>query len=191
MPKLIDLVASLFKSPHEEVRIAASICLGNLAIGNADFFLAKVFSLADQADAQERYLFMNTIREIITHNPKCLEPYNLKLVPLLISHTKHEDEQIRNIVSESLGKLYAVYPTSINVDSSFSSSNPLERSTVVKSFKYAASKECDSQDIAIMVSSIIDLVRDQDLHVKKNSLEALIAIVHNHAQAIKADAQAL
>lgn len=39
IPKIIDTVSSLFKAPNEEVRTAASISLGSIAIGNPDFFL--------------------------------------------------------------------------------------------------------------------------------------------------------
>jgi cullin-associated NEDD8-dissociated protein 1 len=35
---------------------------------------------------------MNTIREIIIHNAKCLKPFLSKLIPLLIEHSKNEDE---------------------------------------------------------------------------------------------------
>ena len=44
---IIKDVASLFKSGNEEVKTAGSICLGNISVGNADFFLAKVFALVD------------------------------------------------------------------------------------------------------------------------------------------------
>jgi cullin-associated NEDD8-dissociated protein 1 len=35
---------------------------------------------------------MNTIREIIIHNPKCLETYLIKLIPLLINHSNDQDD---------------------------------------------------------------------------------------------------
>jgi hypothetical protein len=77
-------VSQLFKAQDEAVRTAASVCLGNLSVGNPDFFLEKVFKLVDAAQSNEKYLFLNTIREIIIHNPKCLKPFIPKLLPLLI-----------------------------------------------------------------------------------------------------------
>lgn len=105
--------------------------------------------MVDKSDPQEKYLFLNTIREIIIHNSKCLELYLTKLLPLLIDHSKNEDEQIRNIVAESIGRLFIIYSRYMveNVEKSFKSPNPLERSTIVKSFKYAASKETDPIDL--------------------------------------------
>ena len=71
------------------MRIAASICLGNVAIGNPNFFLSKVFSLVEQSKDAQKYLFLNTIREIIIHDSKCLESYLGKLIELLMSHSQH------------------------------------------------------------------------------------------------------
>jgi hypothetical protein len=48
---IIATVSSLFKASDEQVRIAASICLGNISVGNPDFFLDKVFSLVDAAES--------------------------------------------------------------------------------------------------------------------------------------------
>jgi hypothetical protein len=109
VPGIIEIVANLFKSQAEEVKTAGSICLGNISVGNADFFLEKVFALLDKSDSNEKYLFLNTIREIITHNPKCLQQYLQVLLPLLIDHSKNEDEHIRNIVAESIGRLFIIY----------------------------------------------------------------------------------
>ena len=69
---IIDIISGLFKAQHEEVRTAASISLGNISIGNPDFFLQRVFALVDKSHVQEKYLYLNTIREIIIHNPKSL-----------------------------------------------------------------------------------------------------------------------
>jgi hypothetical protein len=44
---LINSVSNLFKSNNEDVKTAGSICLGNISVGNADFFLEKVFALVD------------------------------------------------------------------------------------------------------------------------------------------------
>ena len=71
--KIIPTVQGLFQSGEDNVRIAASICLGNVAIGNPNFFLDKVFSLVKQSKDAQKYLFLNTIREIIVHDSSCLE----------------------------------------------------------------------------------------------------------------------
>lgn len=186
---LIDIVSALFKVLNEDVRTAASICLGNISIGNPDFFLQRVFALVDKSDPQEKYLFLNTIREIIIHNPKCLEHYLTKLLPLLVEHSKNEDEQIRNIVAESIGRLFVIYSRYMTnaIDTSFRSSNTLERATVVKAFKYAAAKETDPMDLENALEHLLKLVSDSDLNVKRNALESINAIVHNQPAVVRND----
>ena len=50
IPNIIDLVSSQFKKHDEDIRTAASICLGNISIGNPEFFLQRVFALVDKSD---------------------------------------------------------------------------------------------------------------------------------------------
>ena len=85
-PRVLSTVTSLFKSPSDDVRTAASICLGNVSVGNPGY-LDKVFELVDKSKDDQKYLFLNTIREIIIHNAGCLEAYNFQLTSLLLNHT--------------------------------------------------------------------------------------------------------
>lgn len=167
--------------------------MGNLSIGNPDFFLQRVFALVDKSHHQEKYLFLNTIREIIIHNPKSLELYLSKLLPLLILHSKNEEEQIRNIVAESIGRLFIIYSTDMfnEIEHGLKDQNPQVRSTIVKSFKYAGSKDTDAVQLEICSSELIKLVEDKDLNVKRNALEALNAIVHNQPSVIRGELERL
>ncbi len=65
------------------------------------------------------------------------------------------------------------------IESSFKSANHLQRATIVKSFKYAASKDSDTFDLEQCVEHLLKLVQDNDLMVKRYALESLNAIVHN------------
>ena len=68
-----------------------------------------------------------------------------KLLPLLVDHCKSEDEQIRIIVAESIGRLFVYYSADMydEIEKCFKSQNDLIRSTVVKSFKYAGHRDTD------------------------------------------------
>jgi cullin-associated NEDD8-dissociated protein 1 len=136
---------------------------------------------------------LNTIREIIIHNSKCLEPYLIKLLPLLIEHSRNEDEQIRNLVAESIGRLFIVYSNlmSQDIERSFKSQNNLERATIVKSFKYAGAKDTDAMDLESALEFLLKLVGDHDLNVKRNALESINAIVHNQPSVIRGDIELL
>eukprot|EP00349_Pseudokeronopsis_sp_Brazil_P001033 CAMPEP_0202963642 /NCGR_PEP_ID=MMETSP1396-20130829/7659_1 /ASSEMBLY_ACC=CAM_ASM_000872 /TAXON_ID= /ORGANISM="Pseudokeronopsis sp., Strain Brazil" /LENGTH=341 /DNA_ID=CAMNT_0049685041 /DNA_START=2492 /DNA_END=3517 /DNA_ORIENTATION=+ len=190
---IVQLVSSLFAGANEEVRTAASICLGNISVGNTDFFLKRVFELVDKSQHQEKYLFLNTIREIIIHNAMCLKDYLDKLLPMLLEHSKNEEEQIRSIVAESLGRLFVVYSSEMVpvVDSAFKSVSALERATVVKSFKYGGAKDTDPMNLEMVLMDLVGLVNDKDLAVKRHALESLNSIVHNQPQILKNEADSV
>lgn len=105
-----NLIQNYFGSQHEQVRQAASISLGKITIGNPKFFLDKVFSLVTKSEAKQKYLFLNTLREIILNDSNCLKDYIKPMQDLLIQQSMHEEESIRSIVAESLGRLFAAYP---------------------------------------------------------------------------------
>jgi hypothetical protein len=49
--QIIEIISSLFKHPNENVRTAGSICLGNISVGNTNYFLKKVFELVFSSEA--------------------------------------------------------------------------------------------------------------------------------------------
>jgi hypothetical protein len=58
-------------------------------------------------------MFLSTLREIIVSKPECLGPFVGEIMPLYISQSRSEDEFIRNIVAESIGKLFVIHPDSL------------------------------------------------------------------------------
>lgn len=87
-------------------------------------------------------MFLNTIREIIIADSKCLEDYMMELTELIMMHTSAESQQIRNIVAEILGRLLADFPGEIfdTVDSGLKSSNDLQAATTARSIKFAGKR---------------------------------------------------
>ena len=91
------------------MRQAAAICLGSLSIGNTNFFLPKVFELIGSSNSAKKLMYMSTMREIIKQKPECLQAYVQNLMPLYIANSNSEDQNIRNIVAESIGSLYVIH----------------------------------------------------------------------------------
>lgn len=96
--KLVDLskeedlfakMMSFFDSATEEVRQAASISLGKITIGNSFFFLNLVIEKINSAGAKYKYLFLNTIREIILNNSEALQNDVETLAELLLGLSSH------------------------------------------------------------------------------------------------------
>lgn len=189
VPNIIESISKFFKAEDEAVRTAASICLGNISVGSTDFFLEKVFKLVDAAEQNQKYLFLNTIREIILNNPRCLQPYVPKLLPLLLEQAKSTDEQIRGIVSENLGRLFVYYSRAMQapMENAFKSANALERATVTKSFKYAVSKDTESLDLEGFTEFLAKMIGDTDIYVRRYALESLTAITHAKPEVVRVE----
>ncbi len=152
-----------------------------------------MFNLVDKSQKTEKYLFLNTIREIILHNPNCLQAYLTKLLPMLVAHCSHEEESIRSVVAEIIGRLFVFYSMDMSseIESGMKSKNHLVRATIAKSFKSAAVKETDEMQLNLFATDLIKMIGDTDLQVKQNSLEALTQIIHNRADVIKSDVKTL
>lgn len=69
------MIQDYFNNTNEQVRQAASISLGKITIGNPKFFLDKVFTLVTKSETKQKYLFLNTLREIILYDSACLKDY--------------------------------------------------------------------------------------------------------------------
>jgi len=103
---IITIISNNFRNPDDQIRQAAAIALGSISIGNTEYFLEKVFKMIEKSAPHDKYMFLSTIREIIMNKPECLKNYINVLMPLYLFQSKSEDEPIRNIVSESIGKLF-------------------------------------------------------------------------------------
>jgi cullin-associated NEDD8-dissociated protein 1 len=90
-------------------------------------------------------------------------------------------------VAENLGRLYIYCSPQISseLSKSFKSASVNERATVVKSFKFGASKETSENDIQMNLASLIPAVQDPDTIVRRFALESLTAITHSQPRAMK------
>ena len=87
---IISLISSMFSDEKDQIRQAAAICLGSISIGNTNFFLEKVFNLITNSQSTEKYMYMSTIREIITIKPECLANYIPHLLPLYLAQANSD-----------------------------------------------------------------------------------------------------
>jgi len=172
---LIETISGMFQHSHDQIKQAAAISLGSVSIGNTGFFLDKVFKLIASCAPKEKYMFLSTIREIIINKPECLENYISTLMPLYLSLSNSEDESIRNIVSESIGKLFIIHPRQITdpLRQALVSNNVMTVSCCARSFKYSAHNNKNPQCFKEFVAILCELVSKNDLAVKKNALESL------------------
>lgn len=168
VPAIIETISSLFSNEHDQVRQAAAICLGCISSGNTNFFVEKVFALIENSEANTKYMYMATIKEIIIIKPECLVSYLDKLMPLYMNQSKSADASIMSIVSESLGRLYVqnsdkLKPALLAI---IDSDDAAGIQTAMKSIKYSAYKNKDTAAFAEFVPKLIAAIQSPDLNVQ-------------------------
>ena len=128
-------------------------------------------------------MFLSTLREIIVNKPECLENYINTLMPLYFLQSNSEDEPIRNIVSESIGKLFITHPEQPkdSLKQALMSNNIMTVSTVARSFKFSANNNNTPHHFTPFISILIQLIKQNDLAVKRNALQSLNQIVFNNS----------
>ena len=154
---IITTISSLFSHENDQIRQAAAICLGSISIGNTNFFVEKVFALVAQSEANTKYMYMSTIREIINIKPECLSQYLPNLLPLYLEQARSDQGAIVNIVSESIGKLYIVSPGQMENDliATLRSNDLASQNAVTKSFRYSAFKNSNANSFARVVPLLV------------------------------------
>ena len=126
-------------------------------------------------------MYLSTIREIIVIKPECLGTYINTLIPLYLSQAKSDQQSIRNIVAESIGKLYHVHAQHMEaaVLTALTGNDLPSSITAIKSFKYSAYKNRQPQHFQKVVPLLIKMMGVNELEVKQSALEALSQIVSN------------
>ncbi|XP_058097538.1 cullin-associated NEDD8-dissociated protein 1 isoform X2 [Magnolia sinica] len=111
-----NIVIESFQSPFEEIKSAASYALGNIAVGNLSKYLPFIL---DQIDNQQKkqYLLLHSLKEVIARHSLDkagqaeFQDTNIeKILNLLFNHCESDEEGVRNVVAECLGKIALIEP---------------------------------------------------------------------------------
>lgn len=102
-------------------------------------------------------------------------------MPLYLAQSNSQDDPVKNIVSESIGKLFITHPDSLKpfLENALNSNNPSTVATYARSFKYSAHNNMQPEKFASFIPILVNLIKQNDLAIKKNSLESLSMIVYN------------
>lgn len=181
------VVFAAFESNSEEVKSAASFALGSVAVGNLAKFLP--FILVEITNAPKRqYLLLQSLREVISRTSsqesgKDLQPQLGQIMPLLFQNMESEEEGTRNVVAECLGKLAFVNPQALlpEITKRLTLTAPRARSTLVSALKFTIVDQPAAIDPIILplMGSFLDLLRDQQLDVRRAALLTLNWAAHN------------
>jgi cullin-associated NEDD8-dissociated protein 1 len=187
-------ILSAFDSPNEEIRQAASFALGNVAVGALKTYLPRI--LEEINNPKIKYLLLHSLREIIVRQSNSAEGIeNLRhfqkdILPILFANCENEEEGTRNVVAECLGKLAIVSPKEIvsELSARVTSTSPFTRSTIITALKFAIverSKQPVDQLLLPEMPKFLDLLRDKDLNVRRNTLLTLNYAAHNKPSLIR------
>ncbi|KAK9134133.1 hypothetical protein Syun_013463 [Stephania yunnanensis] len=190
-----NIVIESFQSPFEEIKSAASYALGNIAVGNLSKYLPFVL---DQIDNQQKkqYLLLHSLKEVIVRQSvgrsgqaEFQETSVEKILKLLFNHCESEEEGVRNVVAECLGKIALIEPAKLVPALKVRTASPaaFTRATVVIAVKYSIVERPEKIDEILYpeISSFLLLIKDHDRHVRRAAVLALSTAAHNKPNLIK------
>ncbi|XP_031392996.1 cullin-associated NEDD8-dissociated protein 1 [Punica granatum] len=187
-----SIVIESFQSPFEEIKSAASYALGNIAVGNLSKYLPFIL---DQIDNQQKkqYLLLHSLKEVIVRQSVDKAEFDdasvEKILKLLFNHCESEEEGVRNVVAECLGKIALIEPVKLVPALKVRTNSPagFTRATVVTAVKYAMVERPEKIDEIVYpeISSFLMLIKDQDRHVRRAAVLALSTAGHNKPNLIK------
>ncbi|XP_020420953.1 cullin-associated NEDD8-dissociated protein 1-like [Prunus persica] len=108
-----NIVIESFQSPFEEIKSAASYALGNIAVGN---LLKYLHFILDQIDSQQKkqYLLLHSPKEVIAIDKAEFQDSSVeKKLNLLFNHCESEEEGVRNVAAECVGKIALIEPAKL------------------------------------------------------------------------------
>ncbi|XWS18034.1 hypothetical protein CRYUN_Cryun32bG0007600 [Craigia yunnanensis] len=186
------IIIESFQSPFEEIKSAASYALGNIAVGNLSKYLPFIL---DQIDNQQKkqYLLLHSLKEVIVRQSVDKAEFQDssvgKILKLLFNHSESEEEGVRNVVAECLGKIALIEPVKLIPALKVRTTSPaaFTRATVVIAVKYSIVERPEKIDEIIYpeIASFLMLIKDQDRHVRRAAVLALSTFAHNKPNLIK------
>lgn len=187
-----NIVIESFQSPFEEIKSAASYALGNIAVGNLPKYLPFILDKIDNQQ-KKQYLLLHSLKEVIVRQSVDKAEFDdssvEKITHLLFNHCESEEEGVRNVVAECLGKIALIEPGKLVPALKERTSNPaaFTRATVVIAVKYSIVERQEKIDEILYpeISSFLMLIKDNDRHVRRAAVLALSTAAHNKPNLIK------
>ncbi|KAL0485385.1 cullin-associated NEDD8-dissociated protein [Acrasis kona] len=178
-----DIEACFEDEGGEELKNAASYALGNISVGNLKDFLPKIIQ-GIRENPKRKYLLIHSLKEIISEaKPEQMTPFIQHTVPLLFENCDNEEEGVRNVVSECLGKLSLVdYDQVMPQLQALLTQSELKRSTAISAVKYTITEQQRDTDVKLKkdLPSFLKLLdKSQSVTVRRAAVLLLNSAAHN------------
>ncbi|KRY86864.1 Cullin-associated Nedd8-dissociated protein 1 [Trichinella pseudospiralis] len=188
------IVMNAFENPDERVKEAASQALGRVGTGNLARYLPFIIQQIQQSTKQQ-YLFMLSLLEIINHfvstkSPEPLQQYVEFIWNVLLNHAECNEEAVRNVIAECLGKLCLLQPANLlpQLRSNLSiSTNINVRNTLTSSIKYTMSDQMPGIDeyLKDCIGDFFQMLKDSDLNIRRIAFLTFNSFVHNKPELMR------
>ncbi|KAG7401238.1 Cullin-associated NEDD8-dissociated protein 1 [Phytophthora boehmeriae] len=184
-----ETILQCFNGTSEEVKAAAAYSLGSICVGNMEEYLDTIMVKLELGE--NSYLLLTSLREVISdHAANAHHGFALyvdRVLPVLQKMSAREEEGVRNMVGECLGKLAATDSTKIMpiVTDLCGSTSVWSRWTAVISLKYALTTSTQQPPgvgaIFTHIEPFLAALQDEDLHVRRAALLVLNTAAHHHS----------
>lgn len=186
------IIIESFQSPFEEIKSAASYALGNIAVGNLPKYLPFILDKIDNQQ-KKQYLLLHSLKEVIVRQSVDKAEFDdssvEKILRLLFNHCESDEEGVRNVVAECLGKIALIEPAKLvpALKERTTSLAAFTRATVVIAVKYSIVERPEKIDgfLHPEISSFLMLIKDPDRHVRRAAVLALSTAAHNKPTLVK------
>lgn len=197
MSELLGLLMGSLDMPREEVKSAASYALGGVTMGNVDKFLPLLITAIGE-QPKHQYALLGALKEAIVppgseEGVAGLETKASdveKIIPTLFSHAGSEEEGVRNVVAECLGRSALVAPQLVvpKLRESCSSGSAPVRATAAAGARFAVVSRPQSVDEALApaMEGFMALVGDEDRHTRRSAVQLLTAAAHHKPRLVAA-----
>ncbi|KAI9905503.1 hypothetical protein PsorP6_013666 [Peronosclerospora sorghi] len=183
-----EIILKSFNNVGEEVKAAAAHSLGSICVGNMEEYLETIMVKLEHGE--NSYLLLTALREVILdHAAKPHHGFAMyvdRVLPVLQNLSAREEEGVRNMVGECLGKLALTDSAKLMpvLTKLCGSSDVWSRWTAVISLKYAMTTTVQDEAVTTIFAHIdpfLAALEDDDLHVRRAALLVLNTAAHHHA----------
>ncbi|CEG47211.1 TATA-binding protein-interacting protein [Plasmopara halstedii] len=180
-----ELIFKSLNDSSEEVKAAAAYSLGSICVGNMEEYLDSI--MVKLECGENSYLLLTSLREVISDHVADphhgIATYVNRVLPVLQDLSARQEEGVRNMVSECMGKLAVTNGSKIMpiVAELCQSSDIRSRWTAVTSLKYAMTTTAQDLDaIFAYIDPFLTALEDEDIHVRRAALLTLNTAIHHH-----------
>ncbi|KIO24797.1 hypothetical protein M407DRAFT_244321 [Tulasnella calospora MUT 4182] len=186
---VFDNALTFFSADTEAVRSAAAFAAGNITVGNIHHFFPLLLTQV-QTKSDQRIVAVQAMKEAVANCPRGqLSNVAGSLWGPLFEMADSSEDTTRQATAACLGQLTTANPPQYlpELQNRLSDPSPLVRATVAAAIRYTFADSSQAYDnlLAPLVIQVLELVKDNDLTVRRISLTTINAAARNKPQLIR------